>query len=146
MEKTELPPFLFGQGLWDKSENPIWPLSTFILQRNLSSASFPQKMDEAELIKTAAQVQELVLKHVDGGHLLPSETLSPLDKEFLFEHFFCVESFRKCGQGASLHHRSRRKLLGAAQHLRPPPFAMHRQPRDMGAKFWQMLSKLEKAL
>lgn len=102
-------------------------------------------MDQAELIKTQIQVQEIVLKHVDSGHLLPSETLSPLDKEFLFEHFFCADSFQNAGKGQAFVIDPTANFLAQLNiydHL-------HLQCIDnQGAweQSWQVLSKLEGAL
>ncbi len=145
MEKTELPPFLFNRSLWDQSENPMWPLSTFVLQRNLSTQLFPQKMEQAQLSKTLKLLQELVLKHVDGGHLMPSETLSPLDKEFLFEHFFCLETFQNAGKGQAFI------IDPTANFLAQLNIQDHIQLQSLDQKgdwekSWQNLSKLESAL
>ncbi|HEY5259393.1 MAG TPA: protein arginine kinase [Rhabdochlamydiaceae bacterium] len=145
MEKTELPPFLFHQGLWDKSANPLWPLSTFVLQRNLSSHLFPQKMDQAELVKTVTVLQELVLKHVDSAHLMPSETLSPLDKEFLFEHFFCLESFQNANKGQAFIIDPTANFL-AQLNIQDHLHLQLIDQKGSWEKNWEQLSKLENAL
>ncbi len=89
MIKTELPQTLLQQLPLEKGVNPIFPASTISLRRNLASPLFPSKCTPQELEQIALDIQDALQ---EAHYLaLPSQRLTPLDKEFLFEHFLWVE-------------------------------------------------------
>lgn len=99
----ELPDSLLKHTPWENESNPIWLASSFLLHRNLARFHFPPKMSERELQHTLAQLKEPLLKSplLQAPTLLQAEMTSPLDKEYLFEHFLCMEGFQNtlAGQG-----------------------------------------------
>lgn len=96
-----LPASLFEHTLWEEDKNPIWLGSSLTLSRNLTRFKFPTKLSEAELKNTSATVTESLPKNtvLKSPLYLAAEKLSPLDKEFLYEHFLCLESFQNAGKG-----------------------------------------------
>lgn len=102
-EKIKLPQFLLGHTPWEKESNPIWLATSFLLHRNLAKFNFPPKMDERQLQQTLFSLKEQLLKSsmLQNPLLLKAEEVSALDKEYIFEHFLCMEGFQNTlsGQG-----------------------------------------------
>ncbi len=100
---TKLPEILFQKTAWDQEKNPIWMGATLHLYRNFALYKFPGKMTPAELSGSLKAVVETIQKIPALGSLtfFPAETLTPLDKELLFEHFQCTKGFQeaRAGQG-----------------------------------------------
>jgi protein arginine kinase len=103
MGKTNLPPFLFEHTPWENEVNPIWPASSFILHRNLANFNFPNKENETQSMHTLEIVKQGLLKcpECQSAQFLQADQLTPLDKEFLVEHFLRLDSFQNtfAGQG-----------------------------------------------
>jgi protein arginine kinase len=102
-EKTNLPLSFLEHSPWEKEINPIWITTSFILRRNLAKTLFPPKLDERGMEHTLLLLKEQLLNSplLDHPSLLPAETLSATDKEYLFEHFLCMDGFQNTikGQG-----------------------------------------------
>ena len=102
-EKIKLPQSLLEHTPWEKESNPIWLATSFLLHRNLSKFNFPPKMDDRQLDQTFSSLENSLLKSsvLEGTILLKAEEISALDKEYLFEHFLCMEGFQNTlkGQG-----------------------------------------------
>src|SRR6267154_2437621 len=96
LEKIKLPHSLLEHTPWEKESNPIWLATSFLLHRNLSKFHFPPKMDERQFDQTLSSLKDPLLKSnlLDGPILLKAEEVSALDKEYLFEHFLCMEGFQ----------------------------------------------------
>jgi protein arginine kinase len=103
-EKAELPTALLEHTPWENEVNPIWPASSFLLHRNLSQSFFPPKLNETEAVQVLGLLKEAFNKATELKEptFLKAELLSPLDKEFLFEHFLCQESFQNTLAGQAL--------------------------------------------
>jgi protein arginine kinase len=102
-EKTKLPKFLLENTPWEKEGNPIWLATSFLLHRNLAKFNFPPKMDERQSQQTLFSLKDQLFKSslLENLFFLKAEEVSALDKEYLFEHFLCMEGFQNtlCGQG-----------------------------------------------
>jgi protein arginine kinase len=101
--KPELPLTLLQHAPWETDKNPIWFATTLILMRNLARYKFPSKLIESQG-KSLLTTLEPILQNssvLKNPITLAAEEVSPLDKEFLFEHFLCLESFQNAtpGQG-----------------------------------------------
>ncbi|HEX2579209.1 MAG TPA: protein arginine kinase [Rhabdochlamydiaceae bacterium] len=96
---SALPPSLFDHTLWEEDKNPIWLGSSLLLQRNFARYKFPPKLSETDMIKISTLLSEILLKNVKGSNYFSADKLSPLDKEFIFEHFLCLESFQNVAKG-----------------------------------------------
>jgi protein arginine kinase len=137
---TLLPPSLFQHPLWEEEKNPIWLGSSLTLSRNLTQFKFPPKQNERELASCATTLAEAL--QAKSTLYFPAEKLSPLDKEFLFEHFLCLEGFQNAstGQGALIDETGRfLALINLKNHL-------HLQLIDVTGDIsgtWSQLSKLE---
>lgn len=80
---------------WDKNSNSIWLASTLKLFRNIAKFKFPGKLD----LPARKQCVSLLQKNLKDSSFLtaPSlykaESLSPLEKEFLYEHYLTTDTF-----------------------------------------------------
>jgi protein arginine kinase len=121
-EKINLPDPLLEHIPWENEINPIWLASSFILRRNLNKYLFPSKMNESQFQQTFNILQDAALKTLilDKPVCLKAEELSALDKEYLFEHFLCMEGFQNTttGQGFIVDSTSRfMAMLNIEDHL-----------------------------
>lgn len=100
-EKINLPQTLLEHTPWQNQVDPLWPASVFIFHRNLSRFPFPPKLSKEKTEQVFDQLQALLLASplIDKPLLLKASDLSPIDKEFLFEHYLCLESFQNTGVG-----------------------------------------------
>lgn len=96
---SALPPSVVDHTLWEEDKNPIWLGSSLLLQRNFARYKFPPKLSESEMTHVSALLSEALQKNVKGTTYFPADKLSPLDKEFIFEHFLCLESFQNADKG-----------------------------------------------
>jgi protein arginine kinase len=96
---NSLPPSLAEHTLWEEDKNPIWLGSSLTLQRNLTRYKFPSKLSELEMTKLSILLTEAFQKDLKQPAYFPADKLSPLDKEFIFEHFLCLESFQNADKG-----------------------------------------------
>lgn len=100
MDKNKLP-FLSQSKLWENNENPIWLASTLSLNRNLEKFKFPGKLSEEQRRQIIALVSGRLLSDpsLDQPVLVSAEEISPLEKEFLYEHYLTRRSFHEAQSG-----------------------------------------------
>ncbi|MES2345248.1 MAG: protein arginine kinase [Chlamydiota bacterium] len=100
-EKINIPSFLLEHIPWENHVDPIWTASTFVLHRNLAKFCFPSKLSKPHMLQVASMLQESLLKSplLKTPSFLPAEKLSPMDKEYLFEHFFSQSHFQNTMEG-----------------------------------------------
>jgi protein arginine kinase len=102
-QKNNLPKTLLDHTPWEKEINPIWLATRFLLQRNLSKYNFPPKLDERSFQQTLGILKAPLLAspQLQKPTFLNTQELTALEKEFLCEHFFCLEGFPNTldGQG-----------------------------------------------
>lgn len=86
---------------WDKNENTVLLATALSFQRNIEKFKFPGKMTPDR----RQQVVSLASKGLtDSGSLkhpilLKGDEISPLDKEYLMEHFLSLQSFQHAQVG-----------------------------------------------
>lgn len=100
-EKVNLPKTLLEANPWQNDLDAVWPATAFILHRNLSRYKFPGKLSSSEANQILETVKTMLLASTQLAQptLLKADELAPIDKEFLFEHFLCLESFQNTGNG-----------------------------------------------
>ncbi|MBI2742763.1 MAG: protein arginine kinase [Chlamydiales bacterium] len=146
-QNPELSAFLFEHTPWQDEVNPIWPISAFTLHRNLARHNFPPKLQPNQYAQVLTSLKNSLLscKELDRPRLIGAEELSALDKELLFEHFLCFESFQNTTAGqAFLIDQSAKflALINIGDHLQI-------QLLDSSGgweKSWNILSKIEGAI
>jgi len=108
---------------WDKNENAIWLASTVTLLRNVEKFKFPPKMEPERKKQLLALLTQalLSLPGLQTPRALKAEELSPLEKNFLLEHFLIFEGISEAqtGQAFVLDDSGRfLALLNFKDHLR----------------------------
>jgi protein arginine kinase len=129
---------------WEEDKNPIWLASSFILLRNFNKYKFPSKLSEAGAKTLLNSLRSTLEKtsELKNPLFFPAEELSLLDKELLFEHFFCMESFQEAaaGQGFIIDDSYRiLALLNLKNHLQ----LYLLDPNNDLTSAWCRLNKIE---
>lgn len=103
MKPSKLHTLLNKTNPWQINTTPIWPTSTFILQRNLNDKCFPEKLEESELniIKNTLKETLLNSRVLKNPTFYDMDELSQRDREFLYEHFCTLQELKhfRSGQG-----------------------------------------------
>ncbi len=146
-EKAELPPPFFEKTPWSEESDPIWPASLFILQRNLARFNFPPKLETAQANESLEYLRNSLLSssELDTPLFLKAENVSPIDKEFLFEHYLCLQGFQNTAKGQGFVVDKEAKflaLLNIQDHLQ-----LHLLDSKGGwESCWNQLTKIERSL
>jgi protein arginine kinase len=79
---------------WDHNENSIWLASSLALHRNIEKFKFPGKLEQE---KKTQLLSLLINAFLQGGSFdkpfaIHAEEISPLERNFLLEHFLIFES------------------------------------------------------
>lgn len=96
--KTTIPAF---KSPWEKNANSIWLASTLCLHRNIDKFHFPGKLD----VEKRRLVANLLLgtlrssSSLTGLATYSGEEMSPLDRDFLAEHFLVFDAAKDSQQG-----------------------------------------------
>jgi len=86
---------------WATNENSVWLASTVALSRNIERFKFPGRLS-GDLKKQILSLIEKVPLDVEGlvhPILVRADEMSPLEKEYLGEHFLSVNSFQNAALG-----------------------------------------------
>jgi len=94
-------PVLKQRKPWEENENTVWLASTLSLNRNVEKFKFPMKLDaerERQLIGVISK-ELMANKYLVKPTLISAEQATPLQKQFLVEHFLTTESFQQAHAG-----------------------------------------------
>jgi len=93
--------FLRTHKPWDENSNTIWLASTLRLSRNLESQRFPSKMKLEERQKIAQLLFDLLTgsEALDHPRSFSGQDLGPVEKEYLYEHYFAGEGVNQAMAG-----------------------------------------------
>ncbi len=146
-EKNSLPSALLEHVPWEEETNPIWPASSFILHRNINKYFFPPKLNEAQFKQIASILQTSLLKAAPLKQpiFLGADQIDATDKEFLFEHFLCLEGFQNTlgGQGFIVDDSSRfLGMLNIQDHLQIQLIDC----KGAWEETWNTISQIENAI
>lgn len=80
---------------WESNENNVWLASTVSLFRNFQKFRFPSKLDTDRQKQAISLVSKdlLAAEGLLSPQLIKGEETTPLEKEYLFEHFLSNQSF-----------------------------------------------------
>ena len=86
---------------WDDNDNDIWLASTLKFHRNIAKYKFPGKLsiDRRNQVLSLLEEQLMSSPFLKKPIFLRGENLSPLQKEFFFEHFLASDSFQNAHVG-----------------------------------------------
>lgn len=100
-ESNKKNPLLCNENPWSNNQNEIWLGSVIALKRNLEKFKFPGKLSADKRKQLIPLFTKDILDNnlLKNPQLIKAENLSPLDKEFLLEHFLTQESFLQAHLG-----------------------------------------------
>lgn len=113
-DQLELPKALIDRNPWEAGSNPIWTATVFQCKRNIARSNFPGKLSTEEMTRLFQLLEKSVSNFFGGDRcaIFPAHRLSPLDKEYLCEHFFCSQGFQNAGQGQGFAIDSQGRFFG----------------------------------
>lgn len=93
LPKTESP--------WNENPNMIWLASVINLSRNLDNFCFPLKLDSVKKKEILDAISGDILSEPTfmSPTLIKVEQMSPVDKEFLYEHYLTNSTFHQAHSG-----------------------------------------------
>lgn len=143
MDKNKVP-FLTHDHLWEKSENPILIASTLTLNRNLEKFKFPGKLNEEQRKQIIGLVSAPLLNNplLDEPVLVSAEEITPLEKEFLYEHYLTRRSFHEAQGGEAFVIDSKGSFLIALNLRDHLQFEVIESQGDI-ENAWNRLVKIE---
>lgn len=103
--KADKPHELLAQDLpWSNNPNRIWLASTFHLLRNIDQFKFPSKLETGQKEQLLQLIGNTLQQAPQLNHplLFHTDTISPLDREFLVEHFLTQTSFQETSPGEGI--------------------------------------------
>ncbi len=141
---SKLPASLFEHTPWEKTGNSIWPVSTFTLHRNIEKYLFPSKITdkEASQLSDVLQTALLTIKETNQPIFLKAPDISPLDKEYLSEHFLYLEGFQNTQGAQGFFLDQGAQLLGLVNIQDHLQFHLIDSSGEWG-KNWELLSRIE---
>lgn len=101
MKRSKTHPIFQLHNPWTEHSHNVWLASTLSVTRNLSKFKFPAKLDKTREDQVLSLIWEGLKSspHLIKPTLYKSEEVSPLEKEFLLEHFLLPESLHKAHAG-----------------------------------------------
>ena len=86
---------------WIDNDNRIWLSSSIAFFRNIEKFNFPGKLSTEKLKGILSLISEEIfkLKELKQATLFRGEVLTPIEKEFLAEHFLSTENLHQAQSG-----------------------------------------------
>lgn len=99
--KEKNSPILSQKKPWASNDNTIWLGSVIKLCRNIEKFNFPGKLgvDRRKQIVALAGNALVGIEGLTNAKLIKGEEMTPLEKEYLVEHYLTSQSFHQAGQG-----------------------------------------------
>ncbi len=101
-QSPKLPEAFLKSYPWKEAKSSIWPASVFILRRNVNPYPFPHRLKEGDALTIKSLLEKALAPFLDNPIFLSKDTITPLEKEFLFEHFILSEGYEKFDAGKGL--------------------------------------------
>lgn len=100
-DNSKLSERLSAKHPWAHNDNAIWLTSALSLSRNLEQFKFPTTLAADGRKQTVAIINRELQQSafLQNPVVLKAEDCSPVDKEFLFEHFLATQSFYQAHSG-----------------------------------------------
>ncbi len=100
-KKRNNPSLLTIDDPWENNSNAIWLASSLKFYRNLNRFKFPGKLSVAERNQVVTLLERALanVPTIKNQILIPAEKLTPIEKEYLFEHFLSVGSIHQAHTG-----------------------------------------------
>lgn len=137
-------PLICHQSPWRNNPSSIWLASTLTLSRNLEKFNFPGKLseDKSKQIITLLSRELKANDQLKDPQLIHAKELSPIDKEFLVEHFLSSRSFHQASTGEAFMLDESGEFM-AMINLHDHLTMQWIDTREELEKTWEKLIKLE---
>lgn len=115
MEKNNKQSILLQKKPWIDNEHLIWIVSTISLARNISKYHFPGKLDTTKQKQIISFIKKQLpqIKRLKKAEFIGADKTSPLEKEFLIEHYLTPHSFHQSHAGEGFIIDSSGRFLGS---------------------------------
>lgn len=132
---------------WQHEADEVCLAATVKLHRNVETHIFPGKLKEDDRLKVMELIKQTLIqeKVIENPLFLSAHSIIPIVKEFLFEHFFCLDGFHQAhkGEGFCLSQDGHNLLIfNVRDHLQ----LMHVDYAGQLEKAWNQLLYLETQL
>lgn len=137
-------PLLTKESPWSNNENPIWLGSTLQIHRNYEKFNFPGKLPPEKRKQIISVINQGLMKsqQLKNPKMIPAETLSPQEKEFLVEHFLSNQGFHQASSGEAFILDETSEFL-AVINLKDHIFLEFIDVKEELENSWERLVKLE---
>ncbi len=100
-EKNNQHKILTERSPWTNNPNPIWLASKLRLYRNIENFEFPGCLTDERRKQIISLIgSELKrVKVLKNPQLVKAETVDPIEKEFLFEHYLTIQNLQQAHAG-----------------------------------------------
>lgn len=98
---TQPDPIFIQEKPWENNENTVWLGSTLSILRNVEKFKFPAKLEgtrQKQLISLSSK-ELLSSQQLTNPRLIRAEDITPLQKQYLSEHFMTTQSFQQTHAG-----------------------------------------------
>jgi len=129
---------------WCKNDGNIDLAAFLTLRRNIDKFLFPSKLDKEKRLQILSLLSKPLIDKKNGWKLIKGEECSPLDKEWLQEHFFLSAPLQEVQKGDGI-------LIGTGSYAAFFNLQDHIQLRFLGTKNelengWKEVSKSDNLL
>jgi protein arginine kinase len=149
MQESPIPKVFFNASPWQETKSPFWPASVFILRRNVSPYFFPDNLKERDALSVKKLLEKALTPFLDKPRFLSKDTITPLEKEFLFEHFLLNEGYERFDEGRALIVDDTGSILGlinVEDHLHVHLYTTNRDLKAVYAKLAAIEKELSKTI
>lgn len=151
MKESDLPVLFTQKKPWDSNDNSIWLASTLTLYRNIDKFKFPLKLDydRRKQVISLLSKEFLNCSLLDNPSIMHSEQITPLQKEFLVEHFLSSQSFHQAHSGEAFIFEESGEFLAALNmqdHLQLQLIDSHGELESAWNRLIQIETKIGKAV
>lgn len=132
---------------WVHNNNTVWLASTVCLSRNIEKFKFPAKLPTESKRQIVALIDKGPLE-IDGLQhplLIKVEEMTPLEKEYLSEHFLTIHSFNTAVAGEAFILDETGEFLGQVNIENHLKFLLIDSKGDL-ENAWNRLVKIESAM
>lgn len=99
---------------WANNSNPIWLATNLKLYRNVDKFTFPGKLSADRRKQVLSLVGNAIAdcEELSSPVVVNAEEASPIEKEYLFEHFLSMHGFHQAHEGEAFVFDSTASVLG----------------------------------
>lgn len=132
---------------WVDNANDIWMASTFSLSRNIEKFKFPGKLtkESKKQIISLIDKKPLVINDLQNPVFIKAEESSPLEREYLSEHFLTIHSFQTAEAGEGFILDETGEFLGQVNIENHLKFSLIDTKGEL-ENAWNRLVKIESAM